>query len=754
MVQKVLVFESDAAFASELRSELGKLGCSVTVVDDGNAGLQQAAADKPELILLAIELPRMNGFSVCNKLKKDASLKEVPLIIMSSESSDETFEQHRKLRTRAEDYVHKPISFAELRRRIEAFVALGGEVPPTEAPNDDIVIDEEVTLNLDTSQAVEIAAARRASVPASPDTSVDVDHYRPDAFAARGADDERVRELEAALAAAREEAAQVRQAAEEQAARAERDTQEQVARAREELQRTHAEDLLKYKRISSPNLSDGEAERLRREVEDLKNKLTSASKPGAVSSREFLDLREALNKKDKEILSLKEALGKKDKEIIDAKDKLLALERANADLDDKVLAGERELADLREKVDVLTRDREQAKKLAEDVKVRLQRAQTEADARGTELNQLKERIAADQAAAEAKLAAVRQESAEAIEAAEARHAAATSELQERAEDSLRTAETRHMQSVAELEQRHAAERARQAAEAADEKDSAIQKREAELRSESDSKLAALHRAHQDELARAKTDFEQKLRAQIEEHDEEKTTLERRQIELLANAEQRHSEAMAGAEARRAADIAQTEERYQRELASLTARHADELQTLRRETDARVTQMETTNQAKMAELTTEHEHMVDAIKRDAVERIAAAERDRDTRVGAAEAKAQKELAEMRAVAEAQRAASEEQRAELDFELSENRRNLSERDRELKDARERVGVLETNVSSLRSELETAMAKISLESNRAQKAVAKWEADRESLERAKDALAVVLSQIEETETRRLAD
>ena len=48
-------------------------------------------------------------------------LKHVPLIIMSSESSDETFEQHRKLRTRAEDYVHKPIAFGELLQHIRTF---------------------------------------------------------------------------------------------------------------------------------------------------------------------------------------------------------------------------------------------------------------------------------------------------------------------------------------------------------------------------------------------------------------------------------------------------------------------------------------------------------------------------------------------------------------------------------------------------------------------------------------------------------
>src|SRR5258706_12098498 len=129
MATKVLVFESDPACAGELRTELGRLGLVAEVVDDGYAGLMAAASDKPDLILLSIELRRMNGFSVCNKLKKDPALKDVPLIIMSSESSEETFEQHRKLRTRAEDYVHKPIAFGELLQHIQAFVEIGAARP-------------------------------------------------------------------------------------------------------------------------------------------------------------------------------------------------------------------------------------------------------------------------------------------------------------------------------------------------------------------------------------------------------------------------------------------------------------------------------------------------------------------------------------------------------------------------------------------------------------------------------------------------
>ncbi|HTV22041.1 MAG TPA: response regulator, partial [Polyangiaceae bacterium] len=122
---KVLIFESDPVFASELRSGLEQHACAVTVVGDATEGLQVAASDRPDLVLLTVELPRINGFSVCNKLKRDPGLKSVPLIIMSSDSNEDTFSQHRRLKhSRAEDYVHKPISFGELLPRIKNLVEL------------------------------------------------------------------------------------------------------------------------------------------------------------------------------------------------------------------------------------------------------------------------------------------------------------------------------------------------------------------------------------------------------------------------------------------------------------------------------------------------------------------------------------------------------------------------------------------------------------------------------------------------------
>ena len=62
MGQRILVFESDTAFAQEMRSNFERLGATVDLANDGPEGLDLAEAHRPDLILLSIELPGMNGF--------------------------------------------------------------------------------------------------------------------------------------------------------------------------------------------------------------------------------------------------------------------------------------------------------------------------------------------------------------------------------------------------------------------------------------------------------------------------------------------------------------------------------------------------------------------------------------------------------------------------------------------------------------------------------------------------------------------
>src|SRR5258708_9438899 len=123
----------------------------------------------------------MHGSSVCNKLKKDAGLKEVPLIIMSSESSDETFEQHKKLRTRAEDYIHKPIAFGELLRHIQGFVQIGADASSEAEAS--IVIEEDIESGDYLSEESIVAVSEPPKAPEPKDkVDADVEAFAESAF--------------------------------------------------------------------------------------------------------------------------------------------------------------------------------------------------------------------------------------------------------------------------------------------------------------------------------------------------------------------------------------------------------------------------------------------------------------------------------------------------------------------------------------------------------------------------------------------
>jgi DNA-binding response OmpR family regulator len=163
MSKKILLIESDGTFAQELSAAIEARGLEARVTGDGKEGLDLAKADRPDLIVLCVELPKMSGYSVCNKLKKDDHLKSIPLVIISAEATPETFEQHKKLKTRAEDYLIKPFDAAALLKKIAALVELPPEADGASA--DDVVTLDDIELEgigsepLETSEPVEMAGA-------------------------------------------------------------------------------------------------------------------------------------------------------------------------------------------------------------------------------------------------------------------------------------------------------------------------------------------------------------------------------------------------------------------------------------------------------------------------------------------------------------------------------------------------------------------------------------------------------------------
>ncbi|MBK6847234.1 MAG: response regulator [Proteobacteria bacterium] len=132
---RVLIVESDAAYAGELARELTTRlpqlyrtpPIEITLARDGQAALDAATRQPPDLLLVCVELPTISGYSVCNKAKKNPLLKDTPLIIMSAEATPEIFEQHSKLRTPADAYLIKPFSTATLLERVASLLGLGDE---------------------------------------------------------------------------------------------------------------------------------------------------------------------------------------------------------------------------------------------------------------------------------------------------------------------------------------------------------------------------------------------------------------------------------------------------------------------------------------------------------------------------------------------------------------------------------------------------------------------------------------------------
>ena len=190
--------------------------------------------------------------------------------------------------------------------------------------------------------------------------------------------------------------------------------------------------------------------------------------------------------------------------------------------------------------------------------------------------------------------------------------------------------------------------------------------------------------------------------------------------------------------------------------------------------------------KVAAIEADRDERLARLKRETDERVATLENDRDARVAALEARLARELAEGRAVAEAQKAAADEQvararraarrgaRGARDAPRGEARRSDSANEariRELEqtpgarprgrairrrrvsaEARERIAQMEIDLSGARGELSDTRHQLDTETARAARAFAKWESDRTSLDRAKDALAVALQQIEDAESRSL--
>jgi len=121
--EKILLIDDDPDFVEATRVVLESGGYQVVTAYDGKEGLERVRKDNPDLVILDIIMPEEDGFKVCEALKADPKLSEIPVIILTSLSerwSEVTLSVTEGLKLEAEDYIDKPVEPEELLRRVEA----------------------------------------------------------------------------------------------------------------------------------------------------------------------------------------------------------------------------------------------------------------------------------------------------------------------------------------------------------------------------------------------------------------------------------------------------------------------------------------------------------------------------------------------------------------------------------------------------------------------------------------------------------
>ena len=122
MPPTILIADDDAAGRKVIESVLINQGYILEFAVNGNEVLKKAAELKPDLILLDIMMPGMDGFEVCQRLRRDKDLAEVPIVIITA--LDDRNTRIASLDMGADDFISKPFDRAELRARVHSITRL------------------------------------------------------------------------------------------------------------------------------------------------------------------------------------------------------------------------------------------------------------------------------------------------------------------------------------------------------------------------------------------------------------------------------------------------------------------------------------------------------------------------------------------------------------------------------------------------------------------------------------------------------
>ena len=144
MTKKILVVDDDPAFVSLVSKVLGHHEYEVFTANNGQEALRVLFADRPDLVLLDVVMPGMDGWQTCSRIRE---VSDVPVVMLTGKQTSEE-DVARGLDYGADDYLIKPVGNKELLARVRAILRRAELAPPAEAKKAVTYSDDYLTVDI------------------------------------------------------------------------------------------------------------------------------------------------------------------------------------------------------------------------------------------------------------------------------------------------------------------------------------------------------------------------------------------------------------------------------------------------------------------------------------------------------------------------------------------------------------------------------------------------------------------------------
>jgi DNA-binding response OmpR family regulator len=122
---KILVVDDEPVIRDFLQAVLTEEGYTVLQAPDGRAALPLAVSEQPDLILMDIMMPHLNGIDACRRLRETPATRHIPVLILTAYNTHDRLEE--SIIAGADDFLGKPIDVVELRIRVRAILKVKGK---------------------------------------------------------------------------------------------------------------------------------------------------------------------------------------------------------------------------------------------------------------------------------------------------------------------------------------------------------------------------------------------------------------------------------------------------------------------------------------------------------------------------------------------------------------------------------------------------------------------------------------------------